>query len=942
AKKIAQRMSDYFSGRLLWAYLGHNIENTGTSFESSFQLIWNDWAAAHPNGKNIRQENVNSQLIRHWLNLVDGKTLIIVDDVWDINLLNEFKKILPLNKIVLLITTRERDICTPSIPNRRLYEIGNLNSDNSLELLTVNLDGPERYSAELKKVAVLLGHHPLALVLANAWLVQNSIHDTPELLKLLEEADLKNPFAELELEDDRDSNLEKALSLSYLPLDDEQKRQFRLLSAIPKGLDFSNEMALDLWGVDIEDQSLLKRKKEELRELEKTALVERTEAGRYQLHTILHYYATALLIRQSDEKNDVYSNAKNRYFGQVLGIVYKIGALSPEKWDEKIEAELPHIYALGSMLFNYINKYLRKKDNRLSIETLSKPVSPSTLPTDFDEKERDCFNIAVDFTQNLSDIIKIWHLGETGKEWISLGLAASRLLKKESDEFYFLQLLTDWHRWECRMDEVSNYTMALSTMSADQAFPEYRLGSVQNIGLNLINIGKYHRALEYFKDALSLARDLKEETSYEAGILNGIGVCYSRMNEYDQAISYFQEALRLIEGKGEKLLEGTILYQLGNVYVHRYQLHEALSVYERALELRRAANDVKGESHTLNGLAEVCFHNGDFEKAIEYLEKALSIQQEYKVRISEGSTFNNLGKTYIYKYLKSKDNLDLEKAKEFLELSLDVRSAAGDLHGQAETSMNMAIYHELTNQKVEAAKYLKQAASSWVAVENFQDAANAFYRLYEVHKSQNKQEDFYKIFESMLIRGIENIDEKQKALIFSAIGYTYQQTGNWDKTKYYLEPALSIFQKLGNHIAEAQILNTLGVYYRISNQAEIALRFYKKAKNALNKSAKDQEEVRRRRLKATILNNIGLAYYYHDSFKNSPKMLREARKCHREARKIYQKLGDRDSEANQLYNLSLLYNPIYANQLLDEAIEICDNESPVMIRLLKEKERLSK
>ncbi|UCH94823.1 MAG: hypothetical protein JSV88_31830, partial [Candidatus Aminicenantes bacterium] len=31
AKKIAQRMSDYFSGRLLWAYLGHNIENTGTS-----------------------------------------------------------------------------------------------------------------------------------------------------------------------------------------------------------------------------------------------------------------------------------------------------------------------------------------------------------------------------------------------------------------------------------------------------------------------------------------------------------------------------------------------------------------------------------------------------------------------------------------------------------------------------------------------------------------------------------------------------------------------------------------------------------------------------------------------------------------------------------------------------------------------------------------------
>jgi ABC-type oligopeptide transport system ATPase subunit len=394
AKEIARRMFDYFSGRLLWAYLRHNIENTGTSFESSFQLIWNDWAAAHPNGKDIRQENVNSQLIRHWLNLVDGKALIIVDDVWDINLLNEFTKILPLNKIIFLITTRKKSIYTPSIHNRRLYRLYHLNSDNSLELLTLNLDG-SRYSEELKKVAVLLGHHPLALVLANAWLVQNSIHDTPELLKRLEDADLKNPFAELNLGDDRDSNLEKAFSLSYLSLEDEQKKHFRFLAAIPKDLDFSNEMALHLWEVDFKDQNLVKRKKEDLRELEKAALIERTEAGRYQLHTILHDYATALLIRQNDEKNDVYSNAKNRYFGQVLGIVYRTSALSLENWDEQIEAELPHIYALGAMLFHYINKYVRKRDNMLSIETLSKPVSPSTLPTDFDEKERSPLNTAI-------------------------------------------------------------------------------------------------------------------------------------------------------------------------------------------------------------------------------------------------------------------------------------------------------------------------------------------------------------------------------------------------------------------------------------------------------------------------------------------------------------------------------------------------------------------
>ena len=145
-------------------------------------------------------------------------------------------------------------------------------------------------------------------------------------------------------------------------------------------------------------------------------------------------------------------------------------------------------------------------------------------------------------------------IGWSNKEWIFLGLAASRLLKKKSDEFYFLQLLTEWLRWECQIDEAFNYTKSLSNMSDDQGFPEYRLGTVQTIGANLINTGKYHRALNYFKDALSLARDLKEEKSYEVGILNGIGACYSKMKKYEQALSYFHEALSLIEGDDEKFL----------------------------------------------------------------------------------------------------------------------------------------------------------------------------------------------------------------------------------------------------------------------------------------------------------------------------------------------------------------------------------------------------
>ena len=107
-------------------------------------------------------------------------------------------------------------------------------------------------------------------------------------------------------------------------------------------------------------------------------------------------------------------------------------------------------------------------------------------------------------------------------------------------------------------------------------------------------------------------------------------------------------------------------------------------------------------------------------------------------------------------------------------------------------------------------------------------------------------------------------------------------------------------------------------------------RYYKKAEVALRKAFPQKTRPREaRELEATILNNLGLAYFYHESFQSSPKYLREARRSHQNARIIYQELEDKEQEAQQLYNLSLLYDSQHSIELLEEALKILENDVPL-------------
>ncbi|MCI0611751.1 NB-ARC domain-containing protein, partial [bacterium] len=396
-KKIAEVLKPEFSGGVLWAYLGYDFG------ESILKQTLIEWVAAHPQGKNIQSEDVTPALIQNLLRTADGKLLVVIDDVWSRETFHELVKILPSHKVVMLITTQDKNIYDLSISNLNLFELHHLNPEDAYNLLTAQIEKFDKYIEELKQTTFLLGYHVLALKIASAWLVRNSVHNISVLIASLQDSDLTAPFAELNLGDTRDNNLEKAFSLSYTSLDDDHKLYFRKLAAVPMGLRFTSEIAFAIWGIETENRGDSLKSQKYLRALVDAALVERNEDGSYQLHFNLHAYAAALMIRQSNKEHDEYSQTRTKYYGRAFGMVCVFGELSPEEWSAKA-SDIPHFHALGAMLLHQVRDWLEK--NSFDVEMLSQLDLSFSLQSVLDDNDRGWFEMASDFVSSLGNYIK--------------------------------------------------------------------------------------------------------------------------------------------------------------------------------------------------------------------------------------------------------------------------------------------------------------------------------------------------------------------------------------------------------------------------------------------------------------------------------------------------------------------------------------------------------
>jgi hypothetical protein len=171
------------------------------------------------------------------------KTLIVLDDVWDVSVAKAF--LFGGVDARTLLTTRQKRIVEALGANA--HAVDKLTEAEALKLLRTRA-GRDLDENDARQVVVLLDGHALAVALAGAWLHKNPRKTAADLLKRLQ---TRPDFRDLKLDkNDRNLNLERSLRLSYDDLPEAARGFFRAMGVVAPSSTISAAALGALWGIE--------------------------------------------------------------------------------------------------------------------------------------------------------------------------------------------------------------------------------------------------------------------------------------------------------------------------------------------------------------------------------------------------------------------------------------------------------------------------------------------------------------------------------------------------------------------------------------------------------------------------------------------------------------------------------------------------------------------
>ncbi len=395
---------------------------------------------------------------------------------------------------------------------------------------------------------------------------------------------------------------------------------------------------------------------------------------------------------------------------------------------------------------------------------------------------------------------KLGKYKEATKELYEIELNSEDLLKGE----VYINFLLRWSkilRLQGKYQEAFRNANEAVELVEKQKDKELLAESYNNIGILYGHIGKYNKALEYFKKALKIRLSISGENHPDTVLsYNNMGIVYDYKGEYDKALECHKKALKIrLSLFGENHPHTAATYNnIGIAYNDTGEYGKAIEYHKKALKIRLS---VFGENHpdtaaTYNNIGILYSDVGEYGKALEYHKKAL------KIRLSvfgenhphTATSYNNIGTIY---YNRGEYQRAIEYYKKAVEINFSV---LGEDHPDtAATYNNIGIAYNDTGEYDKAIEYHKKALKIWLSVfgenhpytgEAYQEIASSYYELGEFEKALEFIEKAFKIKR----RGVEEShkDISSTHLIFAKILFAQ---GREETAQFHLEKAKEIAEK---------------------------------------------------------------------------------------------------------------------------------------------------
>ena len=349
------------------------------------------------------------------------------------------------------------------------------------------------------------------------------------------------------------------------------------------------------------------------------------------------------------------------------------------------------------------------------------------------------------------------------------------------------------------------------------------------LGSTYRDLSEYDKALDIYKQALSLAGKLNDEDKkassydkivsifwykgeldsilfyqkkkYEIGValenkqyisqsLSGIGEAYQRKSDYDNAIKNFEKAMVVYEELDDKSGIGSALQDLGGVYTYKRDNEKALEYQKRAVAIFEELEDKNSLRWGLTVLGWTYNAQRDHENAIVSFERALPLAEELGNKRAVGDLQKNLGVAYGIKG----DNV---KALEYYEGAISIYDELGDKNRVAYGLKDIGWFH-LGNENVDKSiEYLKRALLILIDVGNNHGIETTLMGIGEAFFTLGDYDKAIDHYDKAKISSEERGNKSFVMWSMGRIGQVYYTMGDNEKALELFENYFSIQKEIG-------------------------------------------------------------------------------------------------------------------------------------------------
>ena len=297
----------------------------------------------------------------------------------------------------------------------------------------------------------------------------------------------------------------------------------------------------------------------------------------------------------------------------------------------------------------------------------------------------------------------------------------------------------------------------------------YQLGKEYSSG----KIEKYERATFHYKEALKVAVAVNNKTD-QSDCLYGIGYTHQRRNNYQEALDYFHQNIDL----AAKFPSEIDLAEMAKVYTQISAIYQVLGDYKKAFDNQMQSlliceknDDLLGIANGQYNLGSIFFYQNQFDRARGHYEKAKDICDElknerliYSCLAALGSVNEKLGES--------------EKSLEYNKNSLDLAIKLNYKTGIAYAKGNIGANYLIVNDFAKAEKYIQEAISIKLDLEDSYGAIGSKIDLSKVYLAWNKAKEAIVVLDGALVLANMVESKSRQSDIYKTLSVAYEELDN--------------------------------------------------------------------------------------------------------------------------------------------------------------------